>query len=349
MAKKRRANSAAARGTAVSITAGAVGILLAVWLVYGTVTIDPFRWGVFVEELILAFCVLFALRLLCVVRLPDWISIVCIVLIPAGYFLYAQFALTGGTASPERSACLAASAAFALCTARELDAKPDGTLLAALLAAACLPVLAGGGTTFLTELMRALLMAGVFMAVLAVRQKSSLYLYFAALGFALGGAANLYAAFTGAGAGLGAVLFAPKNSVAAGCLPRCSRWCCRLLSGLLRRMFLCCRSRFIWKVQSLCRNMRKLCSRICCARSILGCCCSPSACFFHREDAVVPVLFSVAGGMLMSFFPFLNAPDVWLRALPLCVLAGVGTAKTARGKGDDPPSCIVKRERIYLR
>lgn len=333
MAKKRRANSAAARGTAVSITAGAVGILLAVWLVYGTVTIDPFRWGVFVEELILAFCVLFALRLLCVVRLPDWISIVCIVLIPAGYFLYAQFALTGGTASPERSACLAASAAFALCTARELDAKPDGTLLAALLAAACLPVLAGGGTTFLTELMRALLMAGVFMAVLAVRQKSSLYLYFAALGFALGGAANLYAAFTGAGAGLGAVLFAPKKqrggwvlaAVLSVVLP-VAVWLAAAHVFMLPESFYLEGAILVPEYAQIVRPhlLRAL---------DLGLLLLAIRLFFHREDAVVPVLFSVAGGMLMSFFPFLNAPDVWLRALPLCVLAGVGTAKTARGKG----------------
>jgi hypothetical protein len=34
--------------------------------------------------------------------------------------------------------------------------------------------------------------------------------------------------------------------------------------------------------------------------------------------------------MLMGFVPALNAPDVWMQALPLAVLAGVGTAKTGR-------------------
>ncbi|MPN38065.1 hypothetical protein SDC9_185588 [bioreactor metagenome] len=50
----------------------------------------------------------------------------------------------------------------------------------------------------------------------------------------------------------------------------------------------------------------------------------------HREDGAVPALFAVAASMLMGFVPALHAPDVWMQALPLAVLAGVGTAKTGR-------------------
>ena len=53
----------------------------------------------------------------------------------------------------------------------------------------------------------------------------------------------------------------------------------------------------------------------------------------RREDAAIPALFAVAASMLMGFVPALNAPDVWMQALPLAVLAGTGTAKAARGNG----------------
>ncbi|HPK71733.1 MAG TPA: hypothetical protein PLN93_07305, partial [Vicinamibacterales bacterium] len=57
--------------------------MVAVWLVYGTVTIDPFRWGLFAEELIIALCALLALRFLCVLKLPKWITLACIIGVPA--------------------------------------------------------------------------------------------------------------------------------------------------------------------------------------------------------------------------------------------------------------------------
>ena len=72
-----------AKANAASVAAGIAGILIAAWLVYGTVTINPFRWGLFAEELIIALCALLALRFLCVLRLPKWLPLVCIVLVPA--------------------------------------------------------------------------------------------------------------------------------------------------------------------------------------------------------------------------------------------------------------------------
>ena len=55
--------------------------------------------------------------------------------------------------------------------------------------------------------------------------------------------------------------------------------------------------------------------------------------FAHREDAAVPLLFAVSASMLMGFLPAQNASGVWMQALPLSVLAGVGTAKIGRSSG----------------
>ncbi|MEA5049363.1 MAG: hypothetical protein VB034_12250 [Eubacteriales bacterium] len=331
MATRRKVKRTAAYGATGSFAAGVVGILLAVWFVSGTITIDPFRWGRFVEELILAFCALFALRLLCVIRLPGWISIASIVLVSAGYFLYAQFALPVGTVKIERSVCLAVSAAIALCIARELDSKPDGTLLAALLAVACLPILAGKGTDFMTEWTRASLLSGIFLSVLAVRRKSSSYLYFAALGFLLGGVTGPYAAFVGAGAGIGTIFFAPKKqrnnwilaTVLSAVLPLVSWFTVNRLLPLPALFYQQSAGSVPEYAQILELHLLRTLD--------LGLLLLSVRFFFHREDAAVPVLFSVAGGMMIRFLPFLHTPDVWMHALSLCALAGVGTAKTARG------------------
>ena len=169
---KRTSNRRGATTAAVSAAAGITGVLLAAWVIYGTVTIDPFRWGVFAEELIVALCALFALRLLCVIRLPKWVSLACILALPAAIALYGALSLPEDALSFLRALLLAAAVAFSLLLAHQLDTKPDGVLLAALLCAVCLPVLLSANTRLLDELMRALLMAGVFMVVLAVRPTS---------------------------------------------------------------------------------------------------------------------------------------------------------------------------------
>lgn len=335
MAKKSSAKRIASKtsSAAISAAAGIVGILLAAWLVYGTVTIDPFRWGRFVEELIVAVCALFALRLLCVIRLPDWLTIACVALVPAGIAGYAFFSASNNPHALGRLLCLAAGSAFALLTARELDARPDGTFLTALLVAACLPGRISAGTSFLTELQRALTMAGVFMAVLAVRQKSARYLYLASLGFGLSGAASLFSAFAGAGAGLGAALSASKRqrgswvfpAVLAAALPAAVWLAVRFLLPLPEALLLAetaVPSTFAAVVEThLLRTLD------------LGLLLLAIRLLARREEAVLPVLFAVAASMLTGFLPALGAPGVWMQALPLAVLAGMGVAKTARGNG----------------
>ena len=319
--------------------AGAVGVVLAAWLVYGTVTIDPFRWGRFGEELIVAVCVLFALRLLCVIRLPNWLSIACVVLIPTGIALYGVFAVKNDSFALARLICLAAGSAFALLSARELDAKPDGTFLTALLIAACLPNLIGANTPFLGELLRAATMAGIYLCVLAVRQKSPQYLYLAALGFGIGGASGLFAAFAGAGAGLAVVLLASKRqrgnlvfpAVLAAALPAAVWLAARVLFPL-PESFLLAGSAPAAQAAAISEFTKTVETHLLRALD-LGLLLLAVHLLFRREDAAVPVLFAVAGGMLLYFFPALNAPDVWIQALPLAVLAGTGTAKTARGTG----------------
>ena len=332
MAKNTKTRKSPAQSTAasVSIVAGIVGILLAAWLIYGTVTIDPFRWGRFAEELIIAICALFALRLICVIPLPKWCSIACIILLPAGIALYGVFAAADDAAQLGRLICLSAGSAFALLCARELDTKPDSTLLTALLITACLPTLIGSGTSFLTELMRALVMAGVFMAVLAIRQKSPLYLYLAALGFAFGGAAGLYAAFAGAGAGIGAVLLAPKRTRSSWVLPAVLMAALPVAAWLVTKFaFPLPESLHLLGAYATPTYAQIMETHLLRALD-LGLLLLAIRWLFHREDAALPLLFAVAGGMLICLLPALGSADVWMQALPLSVLAGVGTAKTAR-------------------
>lgn len=50
----------------------------------------------------------------------------------------------------------------------------------------------------------------------------------------------------------------------------------------------------------------------------------------RREDAAIPVILALAGCAAARLLPFARGTDVWMDALPLCALAGVGVAKTAR-------------------
>ena len=332
MAKKSSTKKTASKPSpaSISVAAGITGIVLAAWLVYGTVTIDPFRWGRFVEELIVAVCALCALRLLCILRLPNWLSLVCVAILPAGIAAFAFFSASGNPLALGRLISLAAACAFALLTARELDAKPDGTLLATLLIAVCLPCLIGSGTSLLVELLRALTMAGIYLAVLAVRQKSTRFLYLAAIGFGLGGAAGLFAAFAGAGAGLGAAMLAPKRQQKNWIFPAI------LLAALPVAVWLTVR--FVFPLPELlsgagtatASEYATLVEPHLLRVLDLGLLLLAVRLLAHREDGSIPALFAVAASMLMGFVPTLNAPDVWMQALPLAVLAGVGTAKTGR-------------------
>lgn len=313
-----------------SVAAGVAGILLAVWIIYGTVTVDPFRWGVFAEELIVALCALFALRLLCVIRLPKWLSIVCIILLPAAIVLNGMVPLPGDSASWIRVACVAAAAAFALLTAQQLDNKPDSVLLTALLLGVSLPIVLSAQTRLLDEMMRVLLMSGLFMCVLAVRQKSSWMAYLASAAIALAGASSLSAAFAGLGAGVGVLLLAPKRkrgtwvfaAVLMTTLPVAAWFASRALLAQESLLFLlneASAGEFVFVVQvhllrALAVGLFALAIRF----------------FISREDAAIPLILALLGCAVARLLPFAAASEVWMDAFQLCVLAGVGVAKAAR-------------------
>ena len=327
---KRSPSRSAAKTNAVSFAAGIIGIVIAAWLIYGTVTIDPFRWGLFVEELIIAVCALLALRLLCVIRLPKWVSLLCIVLVPAGIALYASLSLPDQTVEFERILCLACAACFALLTAQQMDNQPDGVLVVALLICACLPVLITANTRLIDELMRALVMAGVFMVVLAVRQKAVAVAFLASAAFAVAGSASLYAAFAGLGAGVGAALLSPKRqhgswtiaAVLMAALPVAAWFAARVLMPE-GNVLLTQNARQIGEFAQIVRVhlMRAL---------AVGLFLLAIRFFSRREDAAIPVILALAGCAAARLLPFVAVPDVWMDALPLCALAGVGVAKTAR-------------------
>jgi hypothetical protein len=332
LAKKSSTKKTASKTSpaSISVAAGITGIVLAAWLIYGTVTIDPFRWGRFVEELIVAVCALSALRLLCILRLPSWVSLACVAILPAGIAAFAFFSASGNPLALGRLISLAAACAFALLTARELDAKPDGTLLATLLIAVCLPSLIGSGTSFLVELLRALTMAGIYLAVLAVRQKSTEFLYLAAVGFGLGGVASLFSAFAGAGAALGAALLAPKRKQSAWVFPAVLCAALPVAAWLLVRFLLPLPEWFSVSGAPAAFEFAAVVQPHLMRALDLGLLLLAIHLLAHREDGAIPALFAVAASMLTGFVPSLSAPDVWMQALPLAVLAGVGTAKTGR-------------------
>lgn len=326
----RKATRSGGKANAASFAAGIAGLLLAAWLIYGTVTIDPFRWGLFAEELIIALCALLALRFLCVIPLPKWVSLVTIILLPTGIVLIGALHLPEDSVAFSRALCLAASACFSLLAAQQMDNKPDGVLLTALLIGVCLPVLFVAGTRLIDELARALISAGVFMAVLAVRQKAVGLAYLAVVAFTVAGAAGLFAAFAGLGAGIGALLLSPKRkrggwtiaAVLMAALPVAAWFAARILlpagnplfaqntlfggefAGLIR----------VHLLRALALGLLRLAVRF----------------FSRREDAAVPVVLALAGCAAARLLPFAASPDVWMDAMLLCSLAGVGVAKTAR-------------------
>ena len=329
-ANRKSPTRSGAKPNAASFAAGIAGIVIAAWLIYGTVTIDPFRWGLFVEELIIALCALLALRFLCVLRLPKWLSLVCIVLVPAAIAFVGSLSLPENPAAFERALCLAAAACFALLSAQQMDNKPDGVLLTALLIGVSLPILLGANTRMIDELQRALVMAGVFMTVLAVRQKTVLLAFLASAAFAVAGAAGLFAAFAGLGAGLGALLLSPKRArgswtlaaVLMAALPVAVWFAARAMlpessplfagntagagvfAGIIR----------VHQMRALAVGLLLLSVRF----------------FSRREDAALPVMLALAGCAAARLLPFVSAPDAWMDAFLLCSLCGVGVAKTAR-------------------
>ena len=327
----RKSNArSGAKANAASFAAGILGILIACWLIYGTVTIDPFRWGLFAEELIIAACALLALRFLCALPLPKWLSLVVIALVPVAIALFGSLSLPEDPAAFERAACLAVSACFALLTAQQMDNKPDGVLLTALLIGVCMPVLLGAGTRMIDELSRALIMAGVYMTVLSVRQKTAVLAFFASAAFALAGVAGLYAAFAGLGAGVGALLLSPKRKRGGWTLAAVLMVALPVVFFFGAGVLLPEGNPLFAQVAS---GMGEFASiiRVHLLRALaIGVLLLSIRFFIKREDAAVPVALALAACAISRLLPLIHAPEVWADAMLLCTIAGVGVAKTAR-------------------
>ncbi|MDD4312130.1 MAG: hypothetical protein PHW41_06580, partial [Eubacteriales bacterium] len=166
--------------------------------------------------------------------------------------------------------------------------------------------------------------------VLAVRQKSVALMYLAASAFAVAGAAGLFAAFAGLGAGIGALLLSPKRKrggwtlavVLMAALPVAAWFAARALLPEGTVLFAQnTRTLGEFAVTIRVHQMRAL---------AIGLLLLAIRFFSRREDAAVPVILALAGCAAARLLPFVAAPDIWLDALPLCALAGVGVAKTAR-------------------
>ncbi len=329
-AAKKASQTRNAKMTTASITAGVAGLLLAAWLIYGTVSIDPFLWGIFTEEMIAALCALFALRLLCFLRFPKWITIASVAVLPAVIALYGALSLPEDIAGFLRALCLASAVLFALMAATELDNKPDGVLLSAVFAAVCMPVLLSAQTRLIDEMMRALVMGGIYLSVLALRRKSTGIAALASVPVALAGAAGFYAAFAGLGTGIGLLLLAPKRKrsgwVLAAVLLVALPVAVRLFAGALLP-----ESNMIFAQNTAVAGAFTELVKTHLLRALaLGLLLISIRFFIRREDAAIPLVLALAGCAVFRLLFFAIAPDVWMDALPLCVLAGVGVAKTAR-------------------
>jgi len=173
-------------------------------------------------------------------------------------------------------------------------------------------------------------MAGVLMAVLAVRQKAIGLAYLAAVAFTVAGVAGLYAAFVGLGAGVGALLLSPKRTrggwtlaaVLMAALPVAAWFAARALLPEGNPLL-------VWNTAVAGEFTAII--RVHLLRALaVGLLLLSVRFFVKREDAAVPVVLALAGCAVARLLPFVSAPDVWMDALLLSVLCGVGVAKTAR-------------------
>lgn len=318
---------------AYGVPLGALCLLLALWLIYNTVTLEPFSWGVFAEEIILSLCAVFALRLLGLAKPSDWVPVASIILLCAAIVVYGAAVTAKSGADFTRFLCLAGTAACMLLTARQQDAKPDGTLFCALLFAAALPVLVSQPTTLLEEFMRLLLTAGVLAAVFAVKEKLAWLAFLAAGLIGVSGAAGFYAVFFGAGAAAGLLLSAPKRERGLWVLAAV------LMAGLPLAVRLLAADRLPQSASLFIQNtltpgvlglaIKTHLIRIYAVGLLLL-----SVRFFvSREDALAVPVLALVGAALFRLLSRSPAADAWMDAPMLACLAGVGIAKFARPKG----------------
>lgn len=312
---------------------GALCLLLALWLVYNTVTLEPFSWGLVAEEIILALCAVFALRLLGMAKLANWVPVACIILLCAGIVIYGAAAAAKSGADVTRFLCLAGTVACMLLTARQLDAKPDGTLFCALLFAAALPVLVSQQTTLLDEFMRLLLTAGILAAVFAVKEKLAWLAFLAAGLIGVSGAAGFYAVFFGAGAAAGLLLGAPKRErglwVLAAVLTAGLPLAVRLLAADRLPQSAALFAQNVLTPGVLALTIKTHMIRI----YGMGLLLLSIRFFVGREDALAVPVLALVGAALFRLLSRSPAAEAWMDVPMLACLAGVGIARFARPKG----------------
>ncbi len=338
MAKQtRKTTKAPARRTATSArrfsnrtAVGILGILLGLWLLYETLSIRPFRWGTLAEELIVVLCVVFALRLLCMAKLPGGLVVACLILLPAGVIVYGAYAAAAEGANFYRFLCLAGAVLLSLLTARLLDSRPDGVLVAFLLLLAGLPGLFAADTLLVQELMRLFLTAGVFFSMVSIRERSPWMSLCAALLFGFAGAAGLYAVFAAAGAAAGTLLFAPKKQRGVWVLSAMLAVGLALGALLLAKQYLPQDSVLLLQnvggTSEWAAFLNKHLSRVLAVGVLL----LAVRFFVSNEDAATPALLALLGGAIVRVIFSGNAPDLSMDTPVLAAIAGAGIAKTGR-------------------
>lgn len=330
----RRTVPRAAALSAKQTIAGVLGALCALWVLYATLTFSPFSWGTFAEELILALCALFALRLLCFAKLPNGLIAVCLILLPAGIVLYGAYAAANLNADFTCALCLAGTAAFTLLTARVLDDRADGVVLTALLFCAALPSLVAADTLLIEEFARLLLAAGVLAAVAALREKAVWFAFIAAGLAGMAGAAGYFAAFYGAGVSAAFLAYAPKKQK--------SLWtfAALLAVGLPVAVRLLTAARLPAEAALLLDNsiVPGVIAAVTAPHMIriyaVGMLIFSVRCMLGKESAVaLPVLFALIGAAAFRLAFSAVSPDVWMDVPLFCIIAAAGTAKTGRTRG----------------
>ena len=335
-ARKKRTTSPARKSASASsamLAVGVLGVLLALWIVYGAVTVSPFVWGTFGEELIAALCAVFALRLLCVAKLPGWLSATCIILLPTGVVIYGAYQTASAGVDFYRYLCIAGCAAASLFCARMLDDRPDGTLLTALFFTAALPAMFGAQTTLIMELSRLLLAAGLFAALAALRERAAWFLPMAAVLFGLAGTAGYHAAFFGAGAGIGALLAAPKKERGVWTLGAVLCAALPVAARLLAAEWIPAESALFVENTAGVGAVGAFILPHALRALAIGLLLYAARFFAAHENAGAAGVLALFGAAAFRLLFRQSAPDVWLDAPVLACLAGAGVAKIARPRG----------------
>ncbi len=338
MAKQtRRTKRAPARRTTTTArrfsnrtVVGVLGVFLGLWLIYETLTVQPFRWGTIVEELIIVLCVVFALRLLCIARLPRGLIVASLILLPAGIIVYGAYASAAEGANFYRFFCLAGVGALSLLMARLLDNQPDGVLICALLLLVSLPGLFAADTLFIEELMRLFLTAGVFFAMVSIREKSPWMALCAAPLFGLAGTAGLYAAFIAAGAAAGMLLAAPKKQRGIWVLSAALSVGLALGALLLVKQLSVLSPLLVTQNTMQASAWAELFDHHLIRVLATGVLLFAVRFFSANEDASMPLVLALLGGAIIRLIFSSGAPDVSMDVPLLAALAGAGIAKTAR-------------------